>query len=59
MGIFVIAMLSAQPTGKLAEGYAADMKKAVDNPDGWTHGGTGSLTFNQIGLKNWSALLTS
>ena len=32
-----------------------DEKKIVENPDGWKLGGTGSLTFNQVGLKNWAA----
>ncbi|MEZ5010039.1 MAG: DUF3078 domain-containing protein [Chitinophagales bacterium] len=54
VGIFIVAMLSAQPTDKLASGKA-DKKVAAEKPEGWTHGGTGSLTFNQVGLKNWSA----
>ncbi|MCZ2394770.1 MAG: DUF3078 domain-containing protein, partial [Chitinophagales bacterium] len=32
-----------------------DAKKITENPDGWKIGGTASLTFNQVGLKNWSA----
>lgn len=32
-----------------------DEKKLVENPEGWKFGGTGSLTFNQVGLKNWAA----
>mgnify|MGYP006346759623 FL=1 len=27
----------------------------AENPSGWKVGGTGSLTFNQVGLKNWAA----
>lgn len=54
VGLFTVAMLSAQPTDKLASGHA-DKKAAAEKVEGWTHGGTGSLTFNQIGLKNWSA----
>jgi hypothetical protein len=41
-----------------AQGQAAkttdDAKKLAANPEGWLLGGTGSLTFNQVGLKNWS-----
>ncbi|MCO5231477.1 MAG: DUF3078 domain-containing protein [Chitinophagales bacterium] len=32
-----------------------DAKKIIENPDGWKIGGTASLTFNQVGLKNWAA----
>jgi len=32
-----------------------DKKKLKDNPDGWKLGGSGSFTFNHVGLKNWSA----
>lgn len=32
-----------------------DEKKLTENPEGWKIGGTGSLTFNQVGLKNWAA----
>jgi hypothetical protein len=31
-----------------------DAKKLEANPEGWLLGGTGSLTFNQVGLKNWA-----
>jgi hypothetical protein len=34
---------------------STDEKKIKENPDGWNLGGTGSLTFNQVGLKNWAA----
>lgn len=54
MGIFVVAMLSAQPTDKLASAKK-DKKIAAEKVEGWSHGGAGSLTFNQVGLKNWSA----
>ena len=44
---------------KVSEGdkaqTAADAKKLKENPEGWKVGGTGSLTFNQVGLKNWAA----
>jgi len=33
---------------------ADDAKKLEANPEGWLLGGTGSLTFNQVGLKNWA-----
>lgn len=32
-----------------------DVKKLAENPSGWKIGGTGSITFNQVGLKNWAA----
>ncbi|HUH74038.1 MAG TPA: DUF3078 domain-containing protein [Chitinophagales bacterium] len=32
-----------------------DAKKLAENPSGWKIGGTGSITFNQVGLKNWAA----
>lgn len=47
--------VSAQvPAGEQAK-TKDDEKKLTDNPNGWKLGGTGSLTFNQVGLKNWAA----
>ena len=46
-----IGIASAQVTK--AE-TADDVAKAT-NPDGWKLGGTSTLTFNQVGLKNWAA----
>ena len=46
-----IGIASAQVT--MAE-TADDVAKAT-NPDGWKLGGTSTLTFNQVGLKNWAA----
>lgn len=47
--------VSAQvPAGEQAK-TKDDEKKLTENPNGWKLGGTGSLTFNQVGLKNWAA----
>ncbi len=43
--------LAQQPTAELAQ--KSENADKVD--EGWTKGGTGAITFNQIGLKNWSA----
>lgn len=32
-----------------------EKSKLSESVDGWKIGGSGSLTFNQVGLKNWSA----
>lgn len=51
MCLLAMGFVSAQVTK--AE-TADDVAKAT-NPDGWKLGGTSSITFNQVGLKNWSA----
>lgn len=50
-----IGMLQGQTVPKENARTADDEKKMKENPDGWKVGGTGSLTFNQVGLKNWAA----
>jgi hypothetical protein len=48
--------VNAQDLPVVAEAKSKnDAKKLTENPDGWKIGGTGSLTFNQVGLKNWAA----
>lgn len=54
VGLFIVFAVSAQATDKLASAKD-DQKTLAEKAEGWTHGGAGSLTFNQVGLKNWSA----
>lgn len=54
IAMMVASLTFAQPTDKLASGKK-DKEKAAEREDGWIHGGSGSVTFNQVGLKNWSA----
>ncbi len=49
----ILVVSQAQPTDMLATEEVTE--EGVEVVDGWTKGGTGTLTFNQIGLKNWSA----
>lgn len=54
--VLSIFSLQAQTLEKLENAKTKDdAKKLVENPEGWKIGGTGSLTFNQVGLKNWAA----
>ncbi len=61
--VYVYAQVQAvddiQQVEEVADGNKAkqenDEKKLSENPEGWKLGGTGSITFNQVGLKNWSA----
>jgi len=52
--VLMFGILSAQPTDKLAS-VKGEKEKLEKREDGWVHGGNGSITFNQVGLKNWSA----
>lgn len=56
-GFFALLLLSVtQANAQEAKAKTTiDEKKIKENTDGWNLGGTGSLTFNQIGLKNWAA----
>lgn len=49
---FCTTAFAQAPPSKTASAVGEEIDKL---PDGWTTGGTGSLTFNQVGLKNWSA----
>lgn len=40
---------------KVSKAETSDDVAKAANPDGWKLGGTSSITFNQVGLKNWSA----
>jgi len=51
IAVLGVTMVSAQDKARTSD----DEKKLKENPTGWKFGGTGSLTFNQVGLKNWAA----
>ncbi|MCO5249466.1 MAG: DUF3078 domain-containing protein [Chitinophagales bacterium] len=56
--LFVLLAVSIQAQEldtQVASKTDDDVKKIKENPEGWKVGGTGSLTFNQVGLKNWAA----
>jgi len=55
LGCLSIGMVQGQTVPKENAKTAEDAKKMKENPEGWKVGGTGSLTFNQVGLKNWAA----
>lgn len=56
--VWIVSLLAATsafaqaPTAELASQKSEDMEQ---HEEGWTHGGNGAITFNQVGLKNWSA----
>jgi hypothetical protein len=54
IAVLLVNVLKAQPTDKLAS-VKGEKEKIEKREDGWVHGGNGSVTFNQVGLKNWSA----
>ncbi len=55
LSVFVFN-LNAQDIPVVVEAKSKDdVKKLTENPSGWKIGGTGSVTFNQVGLKNWAA----
>jgi hypothetical protein len=53
--LFSSAVVFAQDELSVKAKSKTDEKKLTENPEGWKLGGTGSLTFNQVGLKNWAA----
>lgn len=49
-----VATTKAQTVPMQNAKTAEDEKKLKENPEGWKVGGTGTITFSQVGLKNWA-----